>query len=98
MFLKDAILFELLILEKVVPTFPLITSSNSLSSLTQRVREEEEAVGGVGGYREVTGILPDPNVGHNGGTGGTLNIQQGGWPHQAHSRGEDPTKYFIKEG
>ena len=36
------------------------------TSLTQSVREEEEAVGGVGGSREVTMIFPDPDVRQDG--------------------------------
>ena len=42
--------------------------------LAQRVREEV-AVGGNGGCREVTGILPDPVAGQDSGGGGALEEQ-----------------------
>ena len=43
--------------------------------IKSKSKEEEEAVGGAGGCREVTWILPDPGVGQDGGRGGDLKDQ-----------------------
>ena len=42
------------------------------TSLARRVRKEKKAVGGVGGFREVTRTLPNPGASQNGSGGKAL--------------------------
>ena len=54
---------------------------------------EDEGVGGTstgaGSGGEVARVITYPGADTNGDRGGTLNIQWGGWLHQAHSRGRN---------
>ena len=55
---------------------PLLgVSSGSTPPLTREL-EEEEAIGGAGDCREVTGILPNPDVSQDDSRGGAFKDQQ----------------------
>ena len=59
------------------------------TSLTRRDKEGEE-VGETGGGWEVARVVSYLAADTDGSRGWALNLQWRGWPHQTHSRQEDP--------